>query len=262
MSSTAASTGPESRSVSARQPRRRHVALGLSLLTVSVVFSIGGQLLLLPIFGYPDVAGGNTGDLFRAFDDNRTLVMSVFYVITLVELGRIPVAIGVYQLMPRSGATLVLAVFGALGGVLRALDYILWTFLMPVLADTYLDPSATDATRDTATLMYEASFSYLGDGLGGNLGLLLLAVWAAGVSLQLLRARWAPTWLAVWGLFGAAGLFINYAEFLGSTEGFLGLGPYGQIAFYTWLGAFGLTMLWGLRGAPAPGSGRVEGGTL
>lgn len=110
--------------------------------------------------------------------------------------------------------------------------------------------------------MYEALFSYLGDGLGGNLGLLLLALWAAGVSLQLLRARWAPTWLAVWGLLGAAGLLINFAEFTGSTDGILGLGPYGQIAFYTWLGAFGLTMLWGPRGAPAPGSGRLEGGLL
>lgn len=147
MSSTVASAG-ESRSVPARQPRLRHVALGLGLLTVSVVFSIGGQLLLGPIFGYPEVAEGDTGDLFRAFEDNRTLVMSVFYVITLVELGRIPVAIGVYHLLPRSGATLVLAVFGALGGVLRALDYILWTFLVPVLADRYLDHRRNPRRRD------------------------------------------------------------------------------------------------------------------
>lgn len=222
--------------------RRRHVALGLMMIALALTFGVA-QALLGPAFGYPGIAEDDPAVLFAAFDADRDLVIGAFYATTLAELLRIPIAVGVLLLVPRTLLTVSLAAFGALAGVLRALDYVLWPFLVPRLADAFLDPTSSAATRDAAALTYESLFSYLGDGLGGNLGLLCVIVWALGTTVVLWRAGQLPSWLAVWGLLAVAGISINYAEFLGSTTGLIGtVGAVGQVTFYTWLLAFGAVL--------------------
>lgn len=230
--------------------RRRYPALGLMMIGLALTFGIG-QALLGPAFGYPGIAEDDPAVLFAAFAANRDLVVWAFYAITLAELLRIPIAVGVLVLLPRTALTVSLAAFGALGGVLRALDYVLWPFLVPRLADAFLDPASSEATRDAAALTYESLFSYLGDGLGGNLGLLCVIVWALGTTVLMWRGGQLPAWLAVWGLLAVTGIAINYAEFLGSTTGLIGtIGAVGQVTFYAWLIAFGAFLA--LRGTGGP----------
>lgn len=238
--------------------RRRHPALGLMMITLALTFGIG-QALLGPAFGYPGIAEDDPAVLFAAFDADRDLVIGAFYATTLAELLRIPIAIGVLLLVPRTLLTVSLAVFGALAGVLRALDYVLWPFLVTRLADAFLDPASSAATRDAAALTYESLFSYLGDGLGGNLGLLCVIVWALGTTAVMWRAGQLPSWLAVWGLLAVAGISINYVEFLGSTTGLIGtVGAVGQVTFYAWLIAFGAVLV--LRGVDVRDDARTAAG--
>jgi len=230
--------------------RTRHVALGLMMIGLALTFGIA-QALLGPVFGYPGIAEDDPAVLFAAFDADRDLVIWAFYATTLAELLRVPIAIGVLLLLPRTLLTVSLAAFGALAGVLRALDYVLWPFLVPRLADAFLDPASSAATRDAAALTYEGLFSYLGDGLGGNLGLLCMIVWALGTTVLMWRARQVPAWLGVWGLAAVAGIAVNYAEFLGSTTGLIGaVGAVGQVTFYLWLLALGVVLA--VRGTRGP----------
>jgi hypothetical protein len=229
--------------------RRRYPLLAILLLFLSLTFAVGVQLVLGPVFGYPGIAEAPAAETFEAFDANRTTVSAIFYVVVVAELMRIPIAIGLHQML-RGGAgwLLTFTVFGALAGVFRALDYILWPFLVPRLADAYLDPASSDATRDAAAVMYDSLFSYLGDALGGNLGLLLIIVWVLGISAAMLGSGRFPRWLVVWGVLGALGTAVNYAEFLGSTTGVIGaVGAVGQALVYTWIAATGVVLLVGVR---------------
>jgi hypothetical protein len=212
------------------------------MIALALTFGVA-QSLLGPAFGYPGVAEEDPAVVFAAFAADRDLVIGAFYATTLAELLRIPIAVGVLLLLPRTLLTVSLAAFGALAGVLRALDYVLWPFLVPRLADAFLDPAASAATRDAAALSYESLFSYLGDALGGNLGLLCVIVWALGTTVLLWRARLVPVWLGVWGVIAVAGISVNYVEFLGTTTGLIGtIGGIGQVAFYSWLLALGAVL--------------------
>lgn len=230
--------------------RRRHPLLAGLLLFLSLSFGIGGSLILGSIFGYPGIAEAPAAELFAAFDENRMVVAGTFYVLAIAELMRIPIAIGLFVVLGgRGGWLLVVSVFGALAGLLRMLDYVLWPFLVPRLADAYLEPASSQGTRDAAVVVYDSLFSYLGDALGGNLGLLLIIVWIAGLSAAMQRSGRYPTWLVALGALGALGVAVNYVEFLGSTTGLIGtIGAVGQVLSYTWLAAVGAYLL--VRGVP------------
>lgn len=222
--------------------KRRYPLLGSMLLLMPVVFLICYGILG-SVFDYPAIGDRPGAEVLAAFSRNPDVIGGAFYVIAMTELLRIVIAVGLHQFFRQDANRFleVFTVFGILAGLVRMLDYVLWPFLVPRLAEL----AAVPETSDLAAGLFRTLFSYLGDALGGNLGILFLFVWIVGLSLAIWQSRALPRWMAVFGLVGGVLVMINYLEFLGSTSGVVGaLGALGQAAQNLWFATLGVLILW------------------
>jgi Domain of unknown function (DUF4386) len=139
-------------------------------------------------------------------------------------------------------ALLVAAGFGVLASFAKLLGISRWLVMMPLLAQSYVDPGASEATRAAITVAYDAFNSYAG-GVGELLGVALLSgLWTLLVSAVLLRgSSLAPRWMGAYGLLAAALLLAAVAAVYG-----VDLGPLLIIqgfAWQFWLLALGIFLL-------------------
>jgi hypothetical protein len=138
----------------------------------------------------------------------------------------LPLAFLLYRVLAdREGPTsplLTIAVgFGVVSTLARSLGIVRWLFMMPVLAGIYLDPDASEATRQMVSVTYEAFNSYAG-GIGEILGVGLFGAALFGlISVALVRSARFPSWIGYAGLVVAALLSAGVLEVFG-----IDLGPF------------------------------------
>ncbi len=137
---------------------------------------------------------------------------------------------------------LVTAGMGVLASFAKLLGISRWLLMMPSLAQSYVDPAASEATRAAITVAYNAFNSYAG-GVGEVLGVSLLSgLWTLLVSVVLLRgSSLAPRWMGVYGL--GAGVLLLAA--LPAVYG-VAIGPLVLMqgfAWQFWLLALGIFLL-------------------
>lgn len=171
--------------------------------------------------------------------------VSVGYVAYLASaLLLIPIALLLRRALAGSSAQLltIAAAFGALAGVLKILGIVRWLTVMPVLAQSYIDPAASAATREMVALVYQSFNAYAG-GVGENLGVMLFSgLWTTLVALVLLRARPRRPWLGWSGLLAGAVVLAGFVEVFGVDLGGLYLTLSG-VVWQLWMIALGIGMI-------------------
>ena len=135
----------------------------------------------------------------------------------------LPLAFLLYFLLKERGASsplLAVAVgFGVVSALARSLGIVRWLFMMPVLADIYLDPGSSEATRQTVSVVYDVFNAYAG-GVGEILGVGLFGAALFGlVSVVLVRSPEFPDWIGYTGLVAAALLLVGALEIFGLDVG-------------------------------------------
>lgn len=135
----------------------------------------------------------------------------------------LPLAFMLYFLLKESGSPsplLAIAVgFGVISALARSLGIVRWLFMMPVLADIYLDPESGETTRQTVSVIYDAFNAYAG-GVGEILGVGLFGAALFGlVSVALVRSPEFPSWIGYAGLVVAALLLAGVLEIFGLDVG-------------------------------------------
>jgi hypothetical protein len=112
----------------------------------------------------------------------------------------VPLAVLVHKVLTREN-TPYMAVgtaFGVIAGVVQFLGLVRWPFLIPYLADTYLAPASSPATREAVAVIFQAFNQYAGVGVSENLGYLFTGLWTMLVALAMFgspgRKSWEPTW--------------------------------------------------------------------
>lgn len=156
-----------------------------------------------------------------------------------------PIALLLFQLErgSRSNAALLVgAGFGVLASFAKLLGISRWLLMMPALAEAYVDPAASEATRAAITVTYDAFNNYAG-GVGEVLGVALLSgLWTLLVSVALLHPnRIAPRWMGYYGLVVTALLLVAVLGAFGYD-----LGPILIVqgfAFQCWMLFLGLFLL-------------------
>ncbi len=124
----------------------------------------------------------------------------------LYSLLILPLAVMLYFALKDREASPLLAVAAAVGvisALARALGIVRWLFLMPALAEVYLDPASSEATREAVEVAYTAFNEYAG-GVGEIIGVGLTgALWVGLISIALLRSERFPKWLGLLGILAA-----------------------------------------------------------
>lgn len=144
----------------------------------------------------------------------------------------------------------IAAGLGIASAVLRTLGIIRWLVPMPVLAEQYVDPATSEATRESIIVTYNMLNDYAGS-VGEILGVsLFAALWALIVGYVILRDGRLPRWLGGFGVVAGAGLMIPIVEMFGTDAG-----PFVTISvvvLHLWLLALGITVLTGRLPAVQP----------
>jgi hypothetical protein len=132
-------------------------------------------------------------------------------------------------------------VFGVLAGTVQFLGLARWPFLVPYLAETYLDPQSSPAAREAAAVTFQAFHDYAGGAIGEHLGYLFTAVWTLLLAAGLVRVMGRP-WLAALGAVIALGIAAGMAEPLG-VDAASTLNALAYTAWAVWLVAVGVVLL-------------------
>ncbi len=142
----------------------------------------------------------------------------------LFSLLILPISVMLYFVLKDREASPLLAVAAAVGvisALARALGIGRWLFLMPALAEVYLDPGTSQATREAVEVAYAAFNEYAG-GVGELIGVSLTgAFWVGLTSVALLRSERFPSWLGFVGLLAAAILLAGALPVVGLDPGVL-----------------------------------------
>jgi len=237
----------------ARVDRRLAAAL---LILLPVAFTVCFTLLG-SWFEYPAILRQPTAAILTKFQAGGPSLVAVWYALTLTALLFIPLAVLLHRALAgrEASATLwVATTFGVVAGLVQALGFLRWPFLMPHLARVYLDPGTGEPQRAAAALVFEAFHRYAGMGLGEHLGYLSTSLWTAGVALtlwQAARAHRAPQFGRTLGLSGAvlaAGLACGLLEPAGWALGGT-INTLSYLAWSVWLIALGVLLLLRREGA-------------
>jgi hypothetical protein len=192
--------------------RLRRLAAFLLLLT-PIAFNTFFTLLSVS-FEYPDILRESSGYILRRFDEGGGGLVATWYGFMLTAVLLIPVAVLVYNVMGRDATPYMglAAVFGVVAGVVQFLGLVRWPFLVPYLADTYLDPASSEATKSATAVTFQAFNRYAGVAVGENLGYLFTALWTALVAHAMLRSPLFKPWLGWVGMAAALGILVGTLE--------------------------------------------------
>jgi hypothetical protein len=197
------------------------------------------------IFAYPDILREPAGDVLRTFDEGGRELVAVWYAFMLTAVLFVPLAVLAHRILTRPDTPYlaVATAFGVVAGVVQFLGLVRWPILVPYLADTYLDPTSSAATKDSTVVAFEAFNRYAGVAVGENLGYLFTALWTGLVALAMVGSALPfRRWLSMLGIVSAASILVGTLEPAG-FEPAADIVVIGYILWSVWLAVFGILVL-------------------
>src|SRR4028119_768752 len=197
--------------------RALRLLTGVLLILTPIAFN-AFFTLLSATFEYPDILREPTGYVLRHFDAGGGGLVAIWYGFMLTAVLFVPLAVLVHKALAREDTPYlaVATAFGVVAGVVQFLGLVRWPFLVPYLADTYLDPASNGATRESVAMVFQAFNQYVGVAVGENLGYLFTGLWTALVALAMFGAALPfRRWLALLGMVSAAGIVVGTLEPVG-----------------------------------------------
>jgi hypothetical protein len=235
-----------------------------ALFVVGALTFAGAATVLSSTFDWPDILREPADVVLPNFVAGGTsLVWTWFatawtYAILLVPILLLPGALG-----RRGDPVLRAATFvGATSVVLALIGFLRWVFVVPPLADSFVN--GDDTTKAAVDAAWTAQHQFGGALLGEHLGQLLAIGWSVTLSVIILRSGLLPRWLGVTGLVVSALYLTNQGDILATAvPGFpvwdLG-GLIGSSGWGLWVAALGVVLL--LSPARSPSTGPAGSATV
>lgn len=213
--------------------------LGIATIGLALGFNLPYVQLSL-IFDYPDILRRPAGAVLTRFAEGGAALILTWHAFAWMALLLIPVSIFL-SLTPRNRSlsaelSIAAAIFGALAGAMQSVGLWRWVFAVPGLARAYVDPSSSEAARQSAAGAFNVLNTFGGIAIGEHLGQWLTTFFV--LSLSILQWRGRLRFAATTGFITAAGIG------LGTTEGLLvALGADGSLfSLSTIIGYLALTL--------------------
>jgi hypothetical protein len=217
---------------------------GIVLILTPIAFNIFFTLLSVT-FEYPDILRKPTGYVLRHFDDGGRGLLAIWYGFMLTAVLFVPLAVLVHKVLTHENTPYmaVATAFGIIAGVVQFLGLVRWPFLVPYLAETYLAPASSPATREAVAVIFQAFNQYAGVGVGENLGYLFTGLWSMLVALAMFGSPLPfRRWLGLLGMASAASILVGTLEPAG-FELAANVVVIGYILWSIWLALFGIFLL-------------------
>ena len=236
--------GPAMIANGADEDRGVRVLTGVLLILTPIVFNVFFTLLSVT-FEYPDILREPTGYVLRHFDAGGSGLVAIWYGFMLTAVLFVPLAVLVHKVLAREDTPYmaIATAFGVVAGVVQFLGLVRWPFLVPYLADTYLDPASSGATRESVAVVFQTFNQYAGVAVGEHLGYLFTGLWTVLVVLAMFGSPLPfRRWLALLGVVSAVGILLGTLEPVG-FEPAADIVVVGYILWSIWLALFGIFLL-------------------
>ena len=222
---------------------------GLLLIAMPIAFNLF-FFLLGRTFDYPNILRQPTGEILQRFQAGGTALKLTWHGFFLTAVAFVPLVVLVGQILAEDdlAVTPLATTFGVLAGAVQFLGLIRWPYLVPYLARTFLDPSASEGTRDAVGVVFQSFHRTLGVAIGEHLGYLFTGLWTLLVGIAMTQGNVFPTWLGWPGIVLGLALVVGSIEFVGPFEeiGWRIAGalvPITYIAWSLWLIVAGVTLV-------------------
>lgn len=213
---------------------------------INIPFSILGA-----IFDYPNILRQPTGHVLTLFKAGGTTLITTWYAFAVAALLMIGVVKLLHQVLKNEHENLLsmATTFGVLAGISQVLGLIRWVFVVPVLANSYTDPNASEATKSAAVMVFQGLHQYAGVAIGEHLGQLFTALWIVLISAAMLNSTIFRRWQGFVGITISglmfAGLVEGFATVINFEAGIFGiLTPVAFILMSIWMISLGVTLVW------------------
>jgi hypothetical protein len=212
--------------------------VGVSLLAGATLINIP-YMLLVTCFDYPDVLRLPAAQVLTRFEAGGAGLIWTWLAFAWVGaplLYAVPNLPRAIFSRPHSGLLRAATMIGSAGLVVQIAGLLRWVFVVPVLARVYTAPESSEATRQSATLLFEVVHSYGGVLLGEHMGYMFSCVWMALISAYGLGTGELPRWMGALGLSAALIYSMAHAELLATVMPQVPVwGPAGLVGSLLWL---------------------------
>jgi hypothetical protein len=216
---------------------------GLLLIVVPAAFNIT-FLMLGRAFEYPDILRKPTDYVLKKFKAGGASLRRLWYAFAFSAVLFTAVPVMVQQLF-QPEVPWFLAVgtaLGVLAGAVQFLGLIRWPFLVNSLADMYTEPEATQATRDSVVVVFQAFHRYAGVAIGEHLGYIFTSVWTILLCLAIVATRLVHPLFGWLGIMPALGVLAGVFEEAGFKPA-AAINAISYLLWSVWLIAFGIALL-------------------
>lgn len=220
---------------------------GVLLLIAPVWFNVT-FMMLARSFDYPDILRRPTDEVLTRFRAGGSRLILQWWAFMLSGIFFLPVAV-LLPTIVRGGLLVPIATaVGILAAAVQVIGLLRWVYLVPYLARTNADATATAATREAVRVVFESFHRFLGVGVGEHLGYLFTGVWTLLIGIAMISGTAFAGWLGWVAVIVGAGLAVFSTEFLGPREerGWSLAGkavPIFYILWSLWLVVVGLMLL-------------------
>ncbi len=180
--------------------------IGSLLLTGAIALFIPYTLLTV-IFEYPDILRQDTGIILTKFHEGGPALIWTWFAFAITGLPLLPayVLIG-QQLENQAPLVRIATTIGIVGLIVQMVGLLRWTFVVPILADTYIH-AADEATKASAVVGFKTIHQFAGVALGEHLGQLFTISWTVLLSFSFAKLRLFPKWVN-WLGYGSAFIYL------------------------------------------------------
>jgi hypothetical protein len=221
---------------------RVRVLTGILLIAVPGLFNLF-FFRLQATFDYPDILRQPPEDILAKFAAGGTSLIALWYGFAMVPALFIPAAVLLRRAFPGANPLLDLATpFAVAAGLVQLLGLVRWPFLVPELAQTFLDPASSEATQAAALTVFAAFHQYAGVAVGEHLGYLFTGVWTLVIAGVMVSSRTFRPWWGWLGIISAIGILIGMLEPAGIAIAGT-INAFAYIAWSIWLIGAGVFLL-------------------
>ncbi|MCC6459205.1 MAG: DUF4386 domain-containing protein [Saprospiraceae bacterium] len=180
--------------------------------TIGTLLMLGGILLFIPYtilsisFEYPMVLRHDTGAILTKVHEGGAALIWTWWAFAMVGLPLLPAYILLGQKLEKHLPYLRWATtIGVISLLVQMLGLLRWTFVVPVLANQYLN--GNDMAREAAKVAFQVIHQYGGVVLGEHIGQLFTIIWTLLLCAAFDRLRLLPKTL-IWLGYASATIYL------------------------------------------------------
>lgn len=191
--------------------KNNYKTIGYLLISGAIALFIPYTILTI-IFEYPDILRQDTATILSKFHDGGSKLIWTWFAFAITGIPLLPgyILLG-QQLENKASLIRVATSIGVIGLVVQMIGLLRWTFVVPVLADTFVN-AHDEATKAAAIVVFRTIHQYGGVILGEHLGQLFTIAWTNMISISFRRLNMFPKWVNWLGYISSVIYLLAQAE--------------------------------------------------